>query len=172
MALPATQKKKGKFKECKEIQPPRKTNEINVLRYVIRFSFPYNIPLRIQKINMPVDYTKYPENWFSEIRPKILIRAKWCCENCGVGSGKIGYRDEQKVFIECDNFMKRWAESVGKRVFKIVLTIAHLNHNVTDNRDENLKALCQKCHLNYDREHHLINRKINAARKRNEKKKR
>jgi len=31
-----------------------------------------------------------------------------------------------------------------------------------DDRDENLKAYCQWCHLNYDREHHRATR---AARK-------
>lgn len=33
---------------------------------------------------------------------------------------------------------------------KVVLMIAHLNHNPADNVPENLAALCQKCHNNYD----------------------
>jgi len=41
----------------------------------------------------------------------------------------------------------------------IVLTIAHLNHIKEDCRDENLQALCQKCHLNYDLKRHIANRK-------------
>lgn len=40
------------------------------------------------------------------------------------------------------------------RAVKIVLTVAHLNHDPADNRDRNLKALCQWCHLNWDRGHH------------------
>jgi hypothetical protein len=36
----------------------------------------------------------------------------------------------------------------------VVLTVAHLNHVPGDDRDENLKALCQWCHLNYDKLHH------------------
>jgi hypothetical protein len=36
----------------------------------------------------------------------------------------------------------------------IVLTVAHLNHVSGDDRDDNLKALCQWCHLHYDRLHH------------------
>jgi hypothetical protein len=31
-----------------------------------------------------------------------------------------------------------------------VLTVAHLNHDPQDCRDENLKAFCQRCHLRYD----------------------
>ncbi len=40
------------------------------------------------------------------------------------------------------------------RRIRVVLTLAHLNHVSGDDRDENLKALCQWCHLNYDKLHH------------------
>lgn len=33
---------------------------------------------------------------------------------------------------------------------KVVLTVAHLDHNPANCQDENLKALCQKCHNTYD----------------------
>jgi len=33
---------------------------------------------------------------------------------------------------------------------KVVLTVAHLNHDPSDCRDENLRALCQPCHNAYD----------------------
>lgn len=36
----------------------------------------------------------------------------------------------------------------------MVLTTAHLNHDPTDNREENLKALCQACHLRLDLDQH------------------
>ena len=115
---------------------------------------------------MPIDYTKYSKEWFTKIIPSILKRANYVCEHCGLSNGSRGYRDEQKKFVECDDFMETWATKQGKRVFRIVLTIAHLNHDVADNREENLKALCQKCHLDYDREHHIMSRKINATKKR------
>jgi hypothetical protein len=38
-----------------------------------------------------------------------------------------------------------------------VLTVAHLNHDGMDCRDDNLKAMCQRCHLRYDQELHLRN---------------
>jgi hypothetical protein len=40
----------------------------------------------------------------------------------------------------------------------VVLTTAHLNHTPEDCRPENLKAMCQGCHLHYDREHHAQTR--------------
>ena len=41
---------------------------------------------------------------------------------------------------------------------KIVLTCAHLDHVPENCANTNLKALCQKCHLRYDREHHAATR--------------
>lgn len=38
---------------------------------------------------------------------------------------------------------------------KVVLTIAHLDHTPENCDLDNLKALCQKCHLRYDHVHHL-----------------
>lgn len=38
-----------------------------------------------------------------------------------------------------------------------MLTVAHLNHQPADCRDENLKAMCQRCHLRYDRDLHVMN---------------
>lgn len=41
---------------------------------------------------------------------------------------------------------------------RVVLTVAHLNHQPEDVRDENLMAACQRCHLAYDAEHHAETR--------------
>ena len=38
-----------------------------------------------------------------------------------------------------------------------VLTIAHLNHDIQDNRHENLAALCPRCHLRHDAKYHAQN---------------
>lgn len=104
---------------------------------------------------MPIDYRKYPPNWKTEIRPAILKRANDCCEFCGVRNGTTVYRQRAK--------RNRGQSSSYTNITstKIVLTVAHLNHDVTDNRPENLRALCQKCHLDYDKEHHRETRKKN-----------
>lgn len=48
----------------------------------------------------------------------------------------------------------------------VVLTVAHLNHDPSDNREENLKALCQQCHLRHDKHQHAESaRKTRRARK-------
>lgn len=104
---------------------------------------------------MPIDYSKYPANWKTEIRPAILERAGNKCEFCGVPNGHIVYRD-----VSGRSGQKRTCYSNLKAV-KIVLTVAHLNHDITDNRPENLRALCQRCHLTHDKEQHAQTRRRN-----------
>lgn len=37
---------------------------------------------------------------------------------------------------------------------RVVLTVAHLDHQPENCADDNLKAMCQRCHLAYDADHH------------------
>lgn len=110
---------------------------------------------------MPINYSKYPSNWKSEIRPAILKRAENKCEFCGLENYAIGYR-EGKVWHEIEKSFSgdmhaEDAISEGFKIIKIILTVAHLDHDIMNNDYSNLKALCQKCHLNYDHKHHLKN---------------
>ena len=103
---------------------------------------------------MPIDYSKYPPNWKTQIRPAILERANNCCEECGVKNYAIGWRDEEGRFIEAEGTLQEDTFHIeGQiKIFKIVLTVAHLDHD-PENWDvslDRLKALCQKCHINYD----------------------
>ena len=41
---------------------------------------------------------------------------------------------------------------------RVVLTVAHLDHTPENNADDNLRAMCQRCHLAYDREEHQRSR--------------
>lgn len=107
----------------------------------------------------PENLSRYPKNW-SEISKRIRHRAGNKCEFCGIGNGWIGYRNESGKFVCIAEFGKpqNWEDhATGYRVFRVVLTVAHLNHEPSDCSDENLKALCQKCHLAYDAEHHKRN---------------
>jgi 5-methylcytosine-specific restriction endonuclease McrA len=51
------------------------------------------------------------------------------------------------------------------RCTHIVLAAAHLDHNPTNNRPSNLKALCQRCHLLHDRKEHRRRRRITYRRR-------
>lgn len=93
---------------------------------------------------MPCDYKDYPKNWRSEIRPAILERAGNRCEFCGA----VNYEDHPDT---------------GSRV---VLTIAHLDHDLTHNDPANLRALCQRCHNRHDVKHRARNRAKTVDKKR------
>lgn len=92
---------------------------------------------------MPIDYSKYAPNWLSEIRPEILQRANDCCE----GSARYPF---------CRVRNRELHPETGS---KVVLTIAHLDHDVTNNALGNLRAMCQRCHLTYDAVHHAETRR-------------
>lgn len=87
---------------------------------------------------MPFDRKRYPANW-EEIRAQILERAGNRCE------GTPQYPD-----CRAENYKPH--PVTGS---KVVLTIAHyLNEDPQDVRPENLRALCQRCHLTYDAQLH------------------
>ena len=92
----------------------------------------------------PENKSRYPKNWM-EIRQRILQRANNRCEFCGV-----------------ENHTYRYNPKTGKDAY-IVLTIAHLDHTPENCSEDNLKALCQRCHNQYDAEHRKQTRKGNSA---------
>lgn len=112
---------------------------------------------------MPIDYSRYPKNWKKEIVPRILSRANHCCEICTLKNHSVVYSIKLHVkevgryklrtlWFSHETDAKREDEYGNCKPVKVVLTIAHLdhdelNHNVSDER---LMALCQICHLRYD----------------------
>ncbi len=111
---------------------------------------------------MPMDKSRYPADW-KAISLRIREREGWRCKWCGVKNGAIGYREKDGAFVqlaacEADVGMETEAASLdGERVIKIVLTVAHINHDTTDNSDGNLAALCQRCHIRHDAKLHAGN---------------
>ncbi|MDO6737105.1 hypothetical protein [Wenyingzhuangia sp. 2_MG-2023] len=112
---------------------------------------------------MPIDYKKYPPNWLSEIRPRIMKRANNKCECCGLEHKQIVFAI--KLFVRIDkNYKQRtiWFRNLEDaerelmqdkvKEVKVVITIAHLDHDELNHevKDDRLKAMCQICHLRYD----------------------
>lgn len=98
---------------------------------------------------MPMDITRYPENW-NDISHNIrFVRAEGRCEctgECGRHEGR------------CDAEHGKPHPITGSLV---ILTTAHLGtdtgdkHDKMDVRPENLKAMCQRCHLLFDLDDHI-----------------
>lgn len=134
---------------------------------------------------MPFDRSKYPANWHTEIRPRILARAENKCELCGAENGCFGYRGPYGRWYDSE-YISEQLEKHGIDLFadgedldhcfdkqgnptkptKIVLTIAHWHDKDPMNCDpENLKAACQYCHLRHDSEQHQTNARLTRERK-------
>jgi hypothetical protein len=106
----------------------------------------------------PENAHRYPADW-PQIRAQILARAGDRCEGsplfpkCRAPNHWWRNNDSGEI---TDNPMQAdsWALVDGDSVAYIVLTIGHLNHTPEDCRPENLRAWCQRCHLNHDAKHH------------------
>ncbi len=115
---------------------------------------------------MPIDYSRYPKNWKSEIVPRILDRANNRCECCGLANRskatsialKINDSGRYKVkrfWLTNESDITRmapFAHCGDTKEITVVLTIAHLDHDEENHQvsDDRLAAWCQYCHLNYD----------------------
>jgi len=113
---------------------------------------------------MPIDYSRYPPNWKKELVPAVRKRSGGCCEQCGLANGQIVYaiklavKDDngryklRSVWFSDERDAKRECNIYRVKPVKVVLTVAHLDHDET-NHDvsiDRLKDLCQICHLRYD----------------------
>ena len=98
----------------------------------------------------PEERARYPRNWRA-ISLSIRERAEGRCE------GSPAYPD-------CRATNGHSHPVTGSRV---VLTVAHLDHQPENCEPENLKAMCQRCHLTYDARHHARNAYATRMAKRN-----
>lgn len=126
------------------------------------------MPIRLE------ERARYPKDW-PAISAAARERARHECEWCGVRNYAIGGRDHDGAFLPAQPLGENigglewpkpgedgWCSAPGReakrlRLVRIVLTVAHLDHVPENCAPENLKALCQRCHLRYDAEHHRKN---------------
>lgn len=127
---------------------------------------------------MPINSDKrklYPPDWKLRSRFIRFYRARNKCEVCGAPNGQIILRGDDCYMTEdgrvfCDRTGKllghsRMSEFPAYRMTRVILTVAHLDHDVTNNSFFNLRAMCQKCHLRYDMKRHISNRRRNKLEK-------
>lgn len=89
----------------------------------------------------PCQRARYPKDW-KAISLRIRERSGWVCE------GSPGFYPGCRA---------AHAEPHPVTGSKVVLTVAHLDHEPENCADENLMAMCQRCHLTYDAKHHAKN---------------
>ena len=71
-------------------------------------------------------------------------------------SHRVRFERENGICQHCNKEHLSFRES-GSRV---IIATAHKNHDTADNRNSNLIALCQKCHLKYDKNYHTLKRNV------------
>lgn len=96
----------------------------------------------------PDQRARYPSDWKAISLRIRKDRAKWRCE------GSPGH------YPDCRARNGLPHPVTGS---KVVLTVAHLDHQPENVSDENLMAMCQRCHLTYDAKHHAMNAAITRA---------
>lgn len=124
----------------------------------------------------PENRDRYPADWKS-ISQAAKERAHWKCQHpgCSARQYSVGrwFADSTDVFTwkahadyassyaEARQFAAEYSFALfgdgpadEAPVIIIVLTVAHLNHDPSDCRPDNLAAMCQRHHLAYDRDHH------------------
>ena len=119
----------------------------------------------------PENKARYPKDW-KAIRTRIVERAGNKCEQCaapngvmiarGVGRDAGLYHNAEVGGVYCaetGRFVddRPASEFEATRCIVVVLTVAHLDHTPENCEPSNLRALCQRCHLRYDHEHHMEN---------------
>lgn len=127
---------------------------------------------------MPINYKEYHPKWRLISRLIRFRRAHNKCEWCGIHNNAVVKRLKNGTFrllsrTEWDMVYSKirsggynMSGALKKLGFtKIILTVAHVDHDKTNNRFSNLAALCQRCHLKHDAKHHVANRKYGRSHK-------
>lgn len=139
---------------------------------------------------MPMDKKRYPPDWDSVSWRIRFVRARGLCEECGVPHGatikrsavnpayylELGADDCWYTpggdIVRISEFPEEFA---GSKVVKVFLTTHHIGvpkpdgspgspHDKMDCRDENLMALCQRCHFIADLPIHIVGARVSRIR--------
>ena len=114
---------------------------------------------------------RYPSNWAQISRLVRFERAGGRCQGCGRPHGlQVRCLPDGRWLDPHSGLWRgrhgrpaRWPDLqdwAAVRLTRVVLAAAHLDHDPTNNRAANLRGLCQRCHLQHDRPHHLAQRRI------------
>ena len=111
----------------------------------------------------------YPIDWPQLSAMIRFARAGGRCERCGRPHGQLIWHLGDGRWWDAEHGMWRngrgkvlkglprrdaWPPDLAIYRIRVVLATAHLDHDPTNNRPRNLKALCQRCHVLHDRQEH------------------
>jgi hypothetical protein len=114
----------------------------------------------------PENRARYPQDWATISAEIRFTRAGGRCEcdgRCGRPDWHLGPDSRCVAYHGNPIPQEPWSQKVAR--WTVVLTTAHLDHTPENCDEENLMAMCQGCHLHYDREHHAETRRAQKAAK-------
>lgn len=100
----------------------------------------------------PENRSRYGTDWPEFSRHIRFERAESRCE-C---EGECGMPGHVNIGGRCENRHNKPSIYTGS---KVILTVAHLNHVPEQRGADEVKAMCQGCHLWYDRAHHAATKR-------------
>lgn len=118
---------------------------------------------------MPIRKQDYHPEW-PRISLEIREAAGWKCEWCEAPGNKVIQRLPGGSWVEVERVQAAptcvweetntmtWGRLKFHKLTKIILSVAHLDRDSSNNDRDNLACLCQKCHLNHDIRQHIRNR--------------
>ena len=109
----------------------------------------------------PENRDRYPTEWRGISDAVRFARAGGQCE-CEGECGMPGHADRAALRRMTGQSPRCANVHLGASVYTgslVILTTAHLDHQPENCAPENLRAMCQGCHLYYDREHHAQTRR-------------
>lgn len=116
---------------------------------------------------MPIDRSRYPDNWKDISRSIRVDRAGNRCEctghcgdahfegRCNAPNWSTIRRSNRNPAIWHDPDTIKPENWSNYHLVFVILTTAHLDHDTHNNDHNNLLAMCQRCHLNHDRDHNV-----------------
>ncbi len=107
----------------------------------------------------------YPIDWPQLSALVRFGRARGRCERCGRPHGRTVHHLGDGRWFDAE--AEVWRDGRGREIeppayaeyrrlgrTRVVLAAAHLDHDPSNNRPRNVRALCQRCHLLHDRPEH------------------
>lgn len=106
----------------------------------------------------PENKARYPKDW-KAISLRIRARSNGRCE-CHGECGRLHHTEDvpaRLVGKEVGRCAARNYQPNPITGTKVIFTVAHLDHTPENCADDNLKAMCQRCHLLLDIKTHMRN---------------
>jgi 5-methylcytosine-specific restriction endonuclease McrA len=92
----------------------------------------------------------YPNNWYDTIRPEVLKRDRYVCVHCGIRHRQLVVIESSGKWVKVSDDLKTVLQEEGKRIYRCLLNVAHVDQNKSNNDYSNLMSLCVRCHARFD----------------------